>query len=136
MAILDDIKRLKIELDDADWDEIHKIVAKAKREQKDEIIRNALIEGMVGDFLMAWCPEAMEAIVQDKQKQSDEWVRLTQRKYDEKGNRVCDEQMCPSTTGVAQCVHCGKFVCNEHNYMKESRCCYDCFVAREGIDKA
>ena len=135
MAILDDIKRLGIQLEEADRDEIEKIVEKATKEQKDEIMRNAVIEGLVGDFLSSWCPEAMEAIVKDKQKQSDDWVRLTQRKYDEKGNRVCDEQFCPSTDEVAQCTYCGKYICKEHNFLKDSCTCYDCWVTHCGGEK-
>ena len=132
MAILNDIKRLGFKLDPADRDEIDKIVDRITKQQKDKDIRNAVIEGEVGDFLNAWRPDIMEAIVKDKQKEADEWVRKTQRKFDEKGRRVCDEQFCPSVDGVAQCVHCGKYVCNEHNYMKESRCCYDCYVEQFG----
>ena len=132
MAILDDIKRLRIKLEDADQDQIDKIVEKITKEHKDKIVRNAMIEGEVGDFLQAWCPEVMEAIVSEKQRDANDWVRRTQRKYDEKGNRVCDEQYCESTNGVAQCVHCGKYICREHNYRKDSLCCYDCYEEQVG----
>jgi hypothetical protein len=132
MGILEDIKKLGCTIEPADQDEIDKIVEKVKKEKKDENIRNAVLEGELGDFLNAWRPDIMEAIVKERQREADEWVRLTRRKFDEKGDRLCDEQFCPSTDGVAQCVHCGKYICREHNYIKESRCCYDCFVERFG----
>ncbi len=132
MGIIADIKRLGFKLEPEDRDEIDKIVQRLTKQQKDVSVRDAMIEGEVGDFLNAWRPDIMEAIVKDKQKQSDDWVRMTQRKFDAKGNRVCDEQFCPSTAGVAQCVFCGKYVCNEHNYMKDTRCCYDCYAEKVG----
>jgi hypothetical protein len=131
MAILEDIKRLGITLEEADRDEIEKIVAKISEEKKDDaFVRDALIEYAISEFLSVWKPEAMETLAKDKQSQNEEWVRLTRRKYDEKGNRICDEQYCPSTIEVAQCVYCGKYVCKEHNYGEGPRCCYDCWLIR------
>lgn len=132
MGILDDIKKLGFKLEEPDRDQIEKIVEKIKKEKKDPSIRNALIEGEVGDFLNAWRPDIMDAIVQHRQGETDDWVRKTQRKFDEKGNRICDEPYCPSTDGVAQCVRCGKYICKDHNYPEGSRCCYDCHVAQFG----
>ena len=134
MGILADIKKLRIKLDPEDQDEIEKIVERIGKQTKDESVRNAMIEGEIGDFLNAWHPDIMDEIVKARQRQSDDWVRTTQRKYDEKGNRVCDEQFCPSVKGVAQCVFCGKYVCSEHNYKKDSVCCYSCFVEKYGIE--
>jgi hypothetical protein len=131
MAILEDIKRLGIILKEQDQDEIEMIVAKVSEEKKDDpFVRDALIEYTVNEFLNVWCPEVVEELVKDKQRQSDEWVRLTQRKYDEKGDRICDEQFCASTEGVAQCAQCGKCICKEHNYGEGSLCCYDCWLAK------
>jgi len=134
MGILADIKKLGLKLEPEDQDEINKILERIGKQTKDESIRNAMIEGEIGDFLNAWHPDIMDEIVKARQRQSDDWVRTTQRKYDEKGNRVCDEQFCPSVKGVAQCVFCGKYVCSEHNYKKDSVCCYDCFVEKYGIE--
>ena len=136
MGLLDDIKRLGFKLDPADKDEIDKIVERVGKTVQDKHVRSAVIDGEVGDFLNAWRPDIMEEIVKDKQKQSDDWVRLTQRKYDNKGNRVCDEQYCPSVDGVAQCAVCGKSVCREHNFMKEKGpvMCYECFVEKYGVE--
>jgi hypothetical protein len=132
MGILADIKRLGFKLEGSDQDEIDKILERVGKTTQEESVRNAVIEGEIGDFLNAWRPDIMDEIVKDRQRQSDEWVRTTQRKYDEKGNRVCDEQYCPSTDGVTQCIYCGKYVCKEHNYKKDSVCCYDCFVEKYG----
>jgi len=135
MAILDDIKRLRLQIEKPEMDEIDRIVEHVTRETQDEFVRSALIEGAVGEFLAAFCPDAMEAIIRDKEQQSNEWIRLSQRKFDEKGNRICEEDLCSSIDGVAQCVYCGKFVCNEHNYVKDSRCCYACWLPRFGEGK-
>jgi hypothetical protein len=135
MAILDDIKRLGLQLEKADRDEIDRIVKHVTRETEDEFVRNALIEGAVGEFLAAFCPDAMDAIIRDKEKQSNEWIRLSQRKFDEKGNRLCEEDFCSSIDEVAQCAYCGKHICKGHNYLNDSRCCYACWVFNFGEGK-
>jgi hypothetical protein len=135
MALLDDIKRLGLQLEKADRDEIDRIVKQVTRETKDEFVRNALIEGAVGEFLAAFCPDAMDAIIRDKEQQSNEWIRLSQRKFDKEGNRLCEEDFCSSTDEVAQCSYCGKYVCKEHNYLKDSHCCYACWVLHFGAAK-
>ena len=135
MAILDDIKRLGLRIEKSDRDEIDRIVKHVTRETEDEFVRNALIEGAIGEFLAAFCPDAMDAIIKDKDLQSKEWIRMSQRKFDEKGNRLCEEDFCSSTTEVAQCNYCGKHICKEHNYLKGSRCCYACWVFHFGEAK-
>ncbi len=131
MAILKDIERLGLELEDADRDEIDKLIAKISEEKKDDpFVRDALIEYAITEFLCAWKPEVVDALAKDKERQNDEWVRQTQRKFDEKGARICDEPYCASTTGVAQCSSCGKHICSEHNYGEDSRSCYDCWLIR------
>jgi hypothetical protein len=132
MGILDDIERLGVELEDRDKEAIDDIVAYIRGEKKDELIQNALIEGAVGEFLSVFCPEAMNAIVADRNRQAEEWMRKTTRKYDEKGNRVCEEDLCPSIKEVSQCVYCGKYICEEHNYIHGSKCCYDCYIFHFG----
>ncbi|MDR2017615.1 MAG: hypothetical protein LBQ00_01845 [Syntrophobacterales bacterium] len=136
MSILADIKRLGFKLEDADKDEIDKILQRIGKQIKDKDVRNAIIEGEIGDFLNAWRPDIMDELVKDRQRQVNEWVKTTQRKYDEKGNRVCEEQFCPSTNGVTQCIYCGKFICKEHNYKKDSIVCYDCFAEKYGKENA
>ncbi len=37
---------------------------------------------------------------------------------------------CNSVVEVSQCIYCGKFVCKEHNYGNDVRCCYDCSIER------
>jgi hypothetical protein len=135
MAIIDDIKRLGLQLEKSDRDEIDRIVKQITREKEDEFVRNALIEGAIGEFLAAFCPDAMDAIIKDKDRQSKEWIRMSQRKFDEKGNRLCEEDFCLSTTEVAQCNYCGKHICKEHNFLKDSRCCYACWVFHFGEGK-
>lgn len=134
MGIMEDITKLGFTFEPADQDEIDRILQRVTKENADEGIRNALIEREVGDFLDAWRPDIMDAIVKERQREADDWVRMTRRKFDEKGNRVCDEDYCPSIDEVAQCVHCGKYICREHNYMKDSRCCYECYVERFGVE--
>ena len=135
MAILEDIKRLGLQIGETERAEIDRIVEHVTKETEDEFVRNALIEGAVGEFLEAFCPDVMEAIIRDKQEQSSEWIRLSQRKFDEKGNRICDEDFCSSIESVAQCSYCGKYICKEHNYLKDSRCCYACWLSRFGEGK-
>lgn len=131
MAILEEIKRLGIVLKEPEQDEIEKIVAKIEEEKKDDpFVRDALIECTVTDFLNVWAPEAVDALVKERQRENDEWTRLTRRKFDEKGDRICDEEYCASTVEVAQCAECGKHICKEHNYGEGARSCYDCWLVK------
>jgi hypothetical protein len=135
MSIMDDIKRLDMKLEASESDEIKNIVDHITREIKDEFVRNTLIEGAVGEFIHEMRPDIMEALIAEKDRQNKEWIRLSQRKFDEKGNRICDEQHCSSTTEVAQCTYCGKYICKEHNYLEGSTCCYSCWVFNFGEGK-
>jgi hypothetical protein len=131
MAILEDIARLGLELEDADRDEIDKLVAKISEEKKDDpFVRDALIEYAITEFLCCWKPEVVDVLAKDKERQNEEWTRLSQRKFDEKGLRICDEPYCSSTAGVAQCASCGKYICKEHNYGEDALCCYDCWLMK------
>ncbi|MCX8022962.1 MAG: hypothetical protein N2745_09340 [Syntrophorhabdaceae bacterium] len=127
MAILDDIKRLGLELAPQIKEEVDRIVESINTEIKDEYVRGALIEGAVGEFLMAFCPDVMDAIIKDKERENQEWLRKCQRKYDEKGNRVCEEEFCPNSEDVAPCVYCGRYICRAHSFHDEKRCCYECW---------
>jgi|GEM_PF-1055387 len=135
MSIMDDIKRLDIKLEASERDEIDSIIKHITSEKEDEFVRNTLIEGAVGEFINEIRPDIMEALIAEKDRQNKEWIRLSQRKFDEKGNRICDEQHCSSTIEVAQCNYCGKYICKEHNYLEDSKCCYGCWVFNFGGEK-
>lgn len=130
MGILQDIERLGLKLDDDNLDHIKMIEEDITRKTPDELVRNALIEMHVSEFISLARPDIMSALVDEKNREVDQLRQRSQRKYDEKGNRICDEQMCESVVGVAQCTYCGKFVCKEHNYGENDRCCYDCSIER------
>jgi hypothetical protein len=132
MGILEDIKRLGLKLDENDEAEIELILEEVRREKKDDLVRAALSEVIIGEYLEERKPEIMSALVQAKQKEVDEWRRRTERKYDEKGDRICDEPFCPSTERVSQCIYCGKHICKEHNYRNDGTCCYACLQERFG----
>lgn len=128
MGILQDIERLGLRLDADNLDHIKMIEEDITKKTDDELVRNALIEMHVSDFLSMARPDIMDALVNEKNKEFEQLRQKSQRKFDEKGNRICDEQMCDSATGVAQCVYCGKYICKVHNYGENERCCYDCSI--------
>lgn len=132
---MNDIKRLGIKLEASESDEIKNIIEHITREKEDEFVRNALIEGAIGEFINETRPDVMEALIADKERQDKEWIRMSQRKFDEKGNRICDEQYCSSTVEVSLCNYCGKYICKTHNYLEDSKCCYDCWVLNFGGEK-
>lgn len=82
MSILDDIKRLGLKLEESEKEEIDKIVEHITKEKEDEFVRNALIEGAVSEFLGAFCPDVMDALIKDRERENEEWMRLTRRKFD------------------------------------------------------
>src|SRR5690606_6809517 len=94
----------------------------------DEQVRNALIEMHVSEFIAFARPDIMTTLVDEKNREIEEIRQKTRRKFDTKGNRLCDEEMCDSAIDVAQCHYCSKFVCREHNYGGDVRCCYDCSI--------
>jgi len=130
MGILQDIKRLGLKLDDDNLDHIKMIEEDITRKTPDELVRNALIEMHISEFISFARPDIMSALVDEKNREVEQLRQRSQRKYDEKGNRICDEQMCDSVIEVAKCTYCGKFVCKEHNYGETIRCCYDCLIER------
>jgi hypothetical protein len=130
MGILQDIERLGLKLDDDNLENIKMIEEDITKNTGDELVRTALIEMHVSEFISLARPDIMDALVNNKNKEVEQLRQRSQRKFDEKGNRICDEQMCDSAIGVAQCIYCGKFVCKEHNYGKDERCCYDCSIER------
>jgi hypothetical protein len=130
MGILQDIKKLGLKLDDDNLEHIKMIEEDISTKTEDELVRNALIEMHVSEFIELARPDIMTALVDEKNKEIEQLRQRSQRKFDEKGDRICDEQMCESVAEVAQCSYCGKFVCKEHNYGENVRCCYDCSVER------
>jgi hypothetical protein len=130
MGILQDIERLGLKLDEDNLDHIKMIQEDITRKTPDELVRNALIEMHISEFIELARPDIMTALVDDKNKEFEQNRQKSQRKYDEHGNRICDEQMCNSVVEVSQCIYCGKFVCKEHNYGNDVRCCYDCSIER------
>jgi hypothetical protein len=130
MGILQDIDKLGLKLDDDNLDHIKMITEDLTRKTDDEVVRDALIEMHVSEFISLARPDIMTALVDEKNREIEQLRQRSQRKIDEKGNRICDEQMCESVNDVAQCHYCGKFVCKEHNYGEEVRCCYYCSIER------
>ena len=130
MGILQDIERLGLKLDDDNLDHIEMIKEDITAKTSDELVRNALIEMHVSEFIEMARPDIITTLVDEKNREIEQLRQRAQRKYNEQGNRICDEQMCESVIEVAQCSYCGKFVCKEHNYGEDVRCCYDCSIER------
>jgi hypothetical protein len=128
MGILQDIAKLGLKLEKDDLDHIKMIEEDLTRNTEDELVRNALLEMHISEYLSMVRSDIMEALIESKNQEVAQWRERAARKFDEKGNRVCDEQMCDSVTDVDQCHYCGKFVCKEHNYGEDIRCCYDCSI--------
>ncbi len=108
MGILQDIERLGLKLDEDNLDHIKMIQEDITRKTPDELVRNALIEMHISEFIELARPDIMTALVDDKNKEFEQNRQKSQRKYDEHGNRICDEQMCNSVVEVSQCIYCGK----------------------------
>lgn len=130
MGILQDIERLGLKLDDDNLDHIEMMKEDITAKTPDELVRNALIEMHVSEYIEMARPDIMTTLVDEKNREIEQLRQRAQRKYNEQGNRICDEQMCESVIEVAQCSYCGKFVCKEHNYGEDVRCCYDCSIER------
>jgi hypothetical protein len=128
MGILQDIKKLGLQLEKDDLDHIKMIEEDLTRNTEDELVRNALLEMHISEYLSMVRSDIMEALIESKNQEVAQWRERAARKFDEQGNRVCDEQLCDSVADVAQCHYCGKFVCKEHNYGEDVRCCYDCSI--------
>jgi hypothetical protein len=126
MGILKDIERLGLKLDKEDSDYLKAIVDQLTKDQPDEFLRDPIIEGLMEEYLTVNRPEVMEALNRDRTEEAIVMMRAAARRYDEKGDRICDEAGCSSTEGVAQCRYCGRFVCREHNFGTDSCCCFAC----------
>jgi len=128
VGILDDIKRLGIELTDEDKQEIEAMRDRAKAEKKDKIVQDTLLEYYIGEYFTIMKPEIMAKLEADKTAQCKEWIKELTRQYDENGNRICDEVGCQSIESVGKCEYCERYVCATHNYGKGTHCCYACHL--------
>jgi hypothetical protein len=132
MGILDDVKRLGIELSEDDKSEIEAIRDRRKGQKEDELVRDTFIEYDIGEYFTIMRPEIMSALEADKTAQNKELIRDLYKQFDETGKRICDEVTCSSTDGVGKCEHCERYVCVSHNYKKDSHSCYACYLENGG----
>jgi hypothetical protein len=128
MGILDDVKRLGIELSEEDNSEIEAIFDRGKAKDEDEIVRKTRIEYYIGEYLTIMRPEVMAALEADKTAQNKELIKELTRLVDEQGRRICDEVGCQSIEGVDKCEYCERYVCDAHNYKKPGHSCYACHL--------
>ncbi|MBA4390737.1 MAG: hypothetical protein C0399_07350 [Syntrophus sp. (in: bacteria)] len=133
MGILDDIKRLGLELNDDDKAEMEALFDRAKLEKKDEIVLRTMLEFYLAEYFTTMRPDIMSVLEAEKQKENKELLRQFSQRYDDKGKRICDETGCLSTDAVVQCEYCERYVCAHHNYKKDGHCCYACHL--EYIEK-
>ena len=132
MGILDDVKRLGLELTEDDKNEIEVIYDRAKANDKDEIVRKTRIEYYIGEYFTIVRPEIMSALEADKTAQNKELIGDLIRQFDETGKRICDEVGCSSTENVDKCEYCERYVCAQHNYGKAGHSCYACYLENGG----
>ncbi|HVN96571.1 MAG TPA: hypothetical protein VMT62_09095 [Syntrophorhabdaceae bacterium] len=128
MGILDDIKRLGIELSEDDMNEIEALKDRAGTLKKDELVRKTTLEYYLGEYFSVMRPDVMAALERNKMEQNEELLRELNRRFDENGRRICDEVGCSSTENVGQCEYCERSVCGEHNYREGGHCCYACYL--------
>lgn len=126
MGILDDVKRLGLELNDEDKAEIDMLFERAKLEKKDEIVLKTMIEYYLGEYFTTIRPDIMSALEADKDAQNKELLRKLTQRFDDRGKRICDETGCQSIDAVGQCEYCERHICFNHNYKKDGHCCYAC----------
>jgi hypothetical protein len=132
VGVLDDIRRLGLKLEKSDVDEIQAITDRTSAEKDDELVQLSLTDMRITEYLSIMRPDIMDELVKERERQNAEWIRRTQAKYDDRGARVCDEQLCDSVQGVTPCRYCGKYICRGHDYSKGHGYCYDCWTAQHG----
>ena len=135
MGILDDIKRLNLYLNEDDERQIEAIIQRVTEDQKDEFIRNPVIEYLLEEYITEARPDILSALKTEWNKKNERLIRDMNRKFDEKGSRICDETLCDSTEGVVQCGFCEKYICVNHNYGKDKPCCYACSLEQKSEKK-
>lgn len=131
MGILQDIKRLGLQLEQDQLDHIKMIEGDITNKIEDGIVRETLIEMHVSQFIEWTRPDIMTALLEEKNREVEEWQQKARRKFDEQGNRVCEEELCDLVTDVAPCRYCGKYICRDHNFADNGRCCYDCSLKHQ-----
>jgi hypothetical protein len=132
MGILDDVKRLGIELSEDDKSEIEAIRDRARTQKEDPLVRDTLLEYYIGEYFTVMRPEIMSALEADRTAQNKELIRDLGKQFDDTGKRICDEVGCMSTEGVGKCEYCERYVCASHNYKKDSHSCYACYLENGG----
>jgi hypothetical protein len=132
VGILDEVKRLGLELTEDDKHEIEAIQDRAKATDKDEIVRETRIEYYIGEYFTIVRPEIMSALEADITAQNKELIMDLGKQFDEQGKRICDEVGCMSTEDVGKCEYCERYVCAQHNYGKGGHSCYACYLENGG----
>ncbi len=132
MSILDDIKRLHLELNENDNAEINAILDRVAGEGKEEFVQAPLTEYLLEEYLTVMRPDILSALREDRNSANAELMKGMGKRYDQKGDRLCDEPLCSSTESVAKCGYCDRFICKSHNYGKDSWCCYACWKEQGG----
>ncbi len=127
MGVLDEIVRLKLELTEEDREEIQRITEYFTETKSDETVRNTIIELRVTDYLECVRPDIMEVLIREKEREAEGWLKQLQRRYDDAGNRFCDEALCGSTEEVQKCQFCEKYVCKGHTFGEDVHCCFGCW---------
>jgi hypothetical protein len=133
MGILDDIKRLGLELDEENKKDLEALFDRAKAEKGDELVTKTKIEYYIGEYLTEMRPDIMSVLEKEKQTQNSIFIQELTKRFDDKGKRICDEVGCSSVEGVDQCQYCERFVCKQHNFSSQGHCCYACHL--EYIEK-
>jgi len=128
MGILEDVKRLGLELNEDDKKELEALSDRAKTEKKDELVTKTKMEYYIGEYFTIMRPDIMAALEAAKTAENKELIKELTRSSDEKGNRICDEVGCSSIESVGQCEYCERFVCTQHNYKQGGHCCYACHL--------
>ncbi len=132
MGILDDVKRLGIELSEDDKKEIEAMKDRAKTQKKDKIVQDTLLEYYIGEYFTIMRPEIMSALEAEKTKENKGFIEELVRLYDDAGRKICDEAGCNSVEDVGKCEFCERYVCVKHNYGKGTHCCYACYLEQGG----
>ena len=128
MGILEDMKRLDLSLNDEDTQQINAIIEDANNQRQDEFLRKPVIEYLVSEYITAARPDIWDVLKRDREDTNTKDAIRLNRKYDEKGDRICDETGCGLTEDVKKCNLCERFICRSHNFSESGWCCYACWI--------
>ncbi len=128
MGILDDIARLGLSLNDEDNRQINAIIEDAHNQKHDEFLRKPVIEYLVSEYITAARPDIWAVLKRDREQENMKDAIRLNRKFDDKGDRICDETGCGLTDGVKKCDLCERFICSKHTYSESGWCCYACWI--------